>query len=475
VGKRTATVSWTSGESSWQYVCLPKATSLTEDLWTSNKVDTNSKTVNLTGLTPETTYTFYVVSKGVNGGTSTIASMDFTTDCGEKPTTWSYGFEDCTDKVIPNCWTELKNGGNGYVQTSTQSKKTGTYSLHLAGGNSNDEAIAVFPEFEEGIKHLILNFYYRTYPYDASYGQLQPGYVTDLNDAGSFVAVGEPLTQSTSYVHATDIRMPYAPAGAYLAILYTGGTLNGDAYIDDISVSRVQSETFADETNVDNVTRLAGLLGQTRDIVLERPLVRTGEYASISLPFDLSAEQLAQADCPLHGFTIREYLRSEVTTNDVGIYLQTVNSITAGKAYFVRHNGNAENLSPLTFYNVTVSASTPRSQTDEHLTIHGLFNPLSVTANDKSILFLYANNNLYYPNADGHIKGFRMYIKIDGSSPLSAPIHKGLPIRINEQGSPMELEQTAAETTDVTKRLENGHVVIIRNGYKYNLQGQIIP
>lgn len=247
----SATFSWTSSESAWQYVCLPASTTLTEDLWTSNKVSTNSKTVTVTGLMPATRYKFYVISDRGAGGTSVITSTEFATECETISTLpWNYGFEGSTNNQTPQCWGELHKTGstNGYVQAYTGAKKTGSYGLRIAGGKSNatpkSEVIAVFPDFSENISNLALTFYYKTDVNvidpewgNTTYGNLQLGYVTNLSNAASFVAVGEPLAQVESFTVVEDFVMPDAPAGARFAILYTGGESLGYAAIDDITVS----------------------------------------------------------------------------------------------------------------------------------------------------------------------------------------------------------------------------------------------
>ena len=52
----SATISWSSSESAWQYVCLPATTELTEELWTANAANVNTKSVTVSGLAPATRY-----------------------------------------------------------------------------------------------------------------------------------------------------------------------------------------------------------------------------------------------------------------------------------------------------------------------------------------------------------------------------------------------------------------------------------
>ena len=243
----TATISWTSSESAWQYVCLPSSTSLTEARWTSNKVSTNSKSVNLTGLTPATAYTFYVISDRGASGTSAIASTEFTTDCAPISTIpWNEGFESATSGQTPTCWKQLLLSTGGWFRAISGSsyRHTGSKAARIYGGSSNSGVIAVFPECEDDINDLAVSFYYKaTVDYiipgewESYYGKPQFGYVTVPDDPSTFKAVGDPLAQSATYILAENLTVSGAPSGSRFAIRYSGGTEIEYMYIDDITIT----------------------------------------------------------------------------------------------------------------------------------------------------------------------------------------------------------------------------------------------
>ena len=233
----SATISWASSESAWQYVCLPAATELTEELWTANAVNVNTKSVTVSGLAPATRYKFYVISKNASG-TSVIRSTEFTTECAsisELP--WNYDFEDCTNDETPLCWGQLRTGGgtSGYVRALNATGRSGK-GLRITGGNSSNVVTAVFPMFDDNIKKLELAFYYKSNPNDDfyTYGRPQLGYITNTN---TFVPVGEPLAQTSSWIRIEGINMSSAPDDARFAIRYSGGLDYGNMTIDDITVS----------------------------------------------------------------------------------------------------------------------------------------------------------------------------------------------------------------------------------------------
>ncbi len=234
-------------------------------------------------------------------------------------------------------------------------------------------------------------------------------------------------------------------------------------------------EDVASATN--NETRLTALLGQTLNITINRPLLRNGDYSTLCLPFDLSASQIADPECPLHGFVIKEFESSRNEAGGISIYLTQVTSIEAGKPYFVRYAGvlSDEQLSPLDFRNVTIKAAQPVEVEGDNCNLHGIFNPYNLTAGDESTLFLSSNNTLYWPSANGVMKGFRAYVKVPTESPLHSPIRRGAPIRIVEkENTATGIGEVQGNKLQSTKVIENGQLYIMYNGTKYNVQGQVV-
>lgn len=241
ISSSSATISWTSSESAWQYVCLPASTELTEELWTANAVNVNTKSVNLTGLTPATRYKFYVISKNASG-TSVIRSTEFTTECDILSSfPWNEGFESATDAELPLCWQKI-TAGTANVMASTAYKHSGSKALCLVGGGSTTDVIAVLPEFSTAISNLAISFWYKS-PVDDEwydYGNVQIGYITDVSDAEDFKDV-RTLNQISSFTQIEDISFVGAPSNARMAIRFTGGVSNGRVYIDDINVKSAPS------------------------------------------------------------------------------------------------------------------------------------------------------------------------------------------------------------------------------------------
>jgi len=479
----TAHVSWAISdggyETQYQYIC--RQWSESDPNWASaTLLGEGVREVNLTGLTANKDYEFYLRSYCGASKQSTPIKIEFTTECNSiSALPWTADFESTDAGKMPQCW-QKHEGADGNVYVYNGYGHTAIKSLRMGPGTSASAQTAVLPKLTASLSGLHMTFWYYGSKDDNThtYGKIQVGYMTEGGDASTFVAVGEPIAPSNSHQEA-DVFFTNVSANAHIAIRYCGGTNEGTLYIDDIQVSKgIIFEDLASAT--DNESRLEAVMDQTLDVTIKRPLLRNGDYCTLALPFDLSAAQIADENCPLHGFTIKEFERSESGT-EVNIYLTEVSEIVAGKPYFVRYAGTPTNerLTPLNFRNVTVAAYQPSTEkVSDDCSPYAIFNPYPLIANDQSTLFLSSNNTLYYPSANGTMNGFRAYIKVGSGSSLGAPIRNGAIIRIVEKESTATgIGEVRSETTDVVrseKILRDGQIIIIRGDKEYNVMGNQI-
>ncbi|MBR4263438.1 MAG: leucine-rich repeat domain-containing protein [Paludibacteraceae bacterium] len=226
-------------------------------------------------------------------------------------------------------------------------------------------------------------------------------------------------------------------------------------------------------------TALTTLNGKTAPVVtLVRPLNRDGYFATLCLPFNMSAAQIAESS--LHGAEIKEFVEAEVDGDVINVVFSPVTEIEAGKPYFVKYTNPellGEALDRLDFMEVTINNVTPQTIEHNGVQMIGTFVPKAVEAqssmNDgEGILFLGASNTLFYPNAAGNIKPFRAYFHLTGGK-AGAP-RKGMPARIVERQNAPTGVDNATNNAQYTKRVENGQLVIERNGVRYNAAGQVV-
>ena len=156
-----------------------------------------------------------------------------------------------------------------------------------------------------------------------------------------------------------------------------------------------------------------------------RTLYKDGGWNTLCLPFNLSEEQLASDACPLKDATIKTLDSSSFADGTLMLNFTNATSIEAGKPYLVKWASGGNTEGP-TFKNVTIN-NTLTDITTEYVDFIGSFSPVSLEANDKSVLYLGADNKLYYPSTGMTVGSCRGYFQLLGltagepSAPQQAP------------------------------------------------------
>lgn len=197
-----------------------------------------------------------------------------------------------------------------------------------------------------------------------------------------------------------------------------------------------------------------------------RTLYRDGDWNTLCLPFSLETFE----DTPLEGATVMSLGNSgacntgfDAETGVLSLDFVEANEIEAGVPYIVKWTTTGSNIVNPVFRNVTVSHESPNYHEviskDKKVGFVGTYAPVKITVNDKSSLFLGAENKLYYPNdandVDGtyHVNAFRAYLHIDPSAEV-----KEFRLRFGE---------------DDEDGIVNANLNVNRNdGAIYNLSGQ---
>lgn len=153
-----------------------------------------------------------------------------------------------------------------------------------------------------------------------------------------------------------------------------------------------------------------------------RTFYKDGKWNTLCLPFNVSDEQIEDENHPLYKAEIRAL---ETANFDKGILTLTfsepiTNGILAGRPYIVRwpisssESARMPNLTDPIFKKETVSSGTPATYGSDAVDFVGIYNPYVIDGEDKTILYLGANNTLYYPNAAMTIGACRAYFKLKG-------------------------------------------------------------
>ncbi len=446
-----ATFSWTSSESAWvlQY-------SADGENWESENVTANPFTLN--GLNAGTAYQAKIQAAC---GSEFSNIVNFTTWCaatGVLPL--NEDFEDIVVNALPACWEKISDGEYpGVVQGSASYEGESGKCVCFFGVGTQ---ILVLPAVSAELAEYKLSFFYKN-----NNASLELGYI---NNAGGFELL-QALENQTAY---GDAAYTYALTNSLmnknLAFRYVGtSALGSNAYLDVVRISK--SVVFAD--NADNSATLAALNGQTVDVTIGRTITCTGYFNTLCLPFDLPT----LAGTPLEGAELWAFDHATVESGELLFRIVEASSVEAGKPYFIQFAAGDAIVSPL-FQNVTISASEGIKTGDESVAqLCGILKPETFTPGDKTKLFLYNENALYWWNgaSASALNSFRAYFYVNTTSGASYAPRHGMSARIVKSG------QTATGVGNVQgnevqsiKVLENSQVVIIRNGVKYNIQGQVI-
>lgn len=208
--------------------------------------------------------------------------------------------------------------------------------------------------------------------------------------------------------------------------------------------------------------------GNIVDFTLNRTLYCDGYFNTLCLPFSLAS----LAGTPLEDATVMTLVDAEITGTKAGgdmvldVTIDEVSAIEAGKPYLVSFPAG-DNITSMTFHDVTITATAPQAVSTTLLDMKGIFAPQNMAANTDNQLFLGANNTLYWSDGTDPLKGFRAYFETNGSTPL-------VPARFSRpKNTPTGTEQIQSDS-NVQKVFRNGQLFIIRDGKQYNVSGVIV-
>ena len=190
-------------------------------------------TYSLTDLAATTAYTAKVQSV-CDGTTPTSGwkSVSFTTPCASYDIPYTYGFEDAAPFA---CWTVI----SGNITRINGTPNTGSYRLDFRGTNSNMIAL---PQFNEATNNLRVEFWTRPESTGGNSGKFAIGYMTDITDASTFVAVEtyNSTEMTTTYVMKT-VDFVNVPADANIAMRQFDCSTNYYWFVDDVTVKAIPS------------------------------------------------------------------------------------------------------------------------------------------------------------------------------------------------------------------------------------------
>jgi hypothetical protein len=163
-------------------------------------------------------------------------------------------------------------------------------------------------------------------------------------------------------------------------------------------------------------------------------------------------------------------ITEHVSEQGININLIEVNELSAGMPYLVLPEAN---MSELVVENVTILPNPAAGQDIENeelnlqISFQGYYSAPGVTTNGTTEY--YVGNNGYLYNGEVEIRGLSGLFTITDT--------EGNPVNVRARVVTREEVETGLDNnqlpnTNIQKVLENGQLIIIRDGVKYNVQGQ---
>ena len=250
------------------------------------------------------------------------------------------------------------------------------------------------------------------------------------------------------------------PVGEYI-VKIANPYSHSDGCVKSISISQATEITIdEDETNIETV--IGANNGKIVNAQLDRTLV-AGMYNTICLPFAVSAAEMGRV---FPGAVVKELSSSSLEEGGyiLNLNFSAVSEMAAGKPYLIKPAANVENPK---FIGVTID-KTLRPTNTSKANFVGNFVKGTISA-DPNNLFLGAENTLYFPTAEIDILGMRAYFVVHDAP---AGMIKRARIVENEQIlTDIELVRSQEPILNSQKFIENGQLIIVRDGVRYNALG----
>ena len=220
-----------------------------------------------------------------------------------------------------------------------------------------------------------------------------------------------------------------------------------------------------DQAATDNSVLTTNERVEAQPIQIFRKII-AGMYNTISLPFDVSSSQLPEvfgSDVELKQLSSTAF---DEEASILDLNFEDVTSIYRGTPYLIKTSKDIVN--PV-FDGAIIKATAGDQTSATHVDFVGTLISSNIPAGEDN-LFLGPNNLLYFsPDAATPVKGFRAWFQVKG---IPNPAHVIKRARI-VQGEQIltAIDLVNGENNKAQKIIENGQLIIIRDGVRYNVMG----
>ena len=230
-------------------------------------------------------------------------------------------------------------------------------------------------------------------------------------------------------------------------------------------VTEPQTVVITDNTDLATLPN-----GTICDVTLTREMVvGNGIWNTIALPFAMNAEQIASAFG--EGTKVAELISQSTVASlgEINLLFAYVDAIEAGTPYIILPANSAN---AVEIEDVTISTEPHPVVVPGQVTMHPVLQTISYnyTDGDPIKFFLAEDQYLHYNETSNQIKGLRAYFTFDNVTSVAQASHTRA--RIVFSGDTTTDTENLLLTNTNYKRIENGQLIIIRDGVKFNAQGQ---
>ncbi len=166
-------------------------------------------------------------------------------------------------------------------------------------------------------------------------------------------------------------------------------------------------------------------------------LWKDGGWNTICLPFRLNGIE----GTPLAGATVKSLVSSDFSNGTLTLNFtkKSVTSLEAGRPYIVKWDEGDNIEEPVFVKTITTEHLSP-VETD-YVDFVGSFSPVELVADDKSVLYLGADNTLYYPESNLTLAACHAYFKLKGITAGDIPA-AGVNIVLNFDGEASAIDHS---------------------------------
>ena len=211
----------------------------------------------------------------------------------------------------------------------------------------------------------------------------------------------------------------------------------------------------------DNSEVIEANAGKTVNVQVNRTFKANDGYYTLCLPFDLAAEKIGNV---LQISSITE----NVAEQGMNVVFAPVEILEAGQPYLLLPSKNIENpiFEGVTIVNTTGETTEPVSGAGIKITLTGIINGGGQT--DGSTEY-YVGDHGYLYNGSTAKLGLRAFFTITDDADQPVKVRARVVVGENTTTG---VDNSQLPINNIQKIMENGQLIIIRNGEKFNAQGQ---